>query len=266
MSAGRLRTRFLVALLCGVSIYAATAALRGDEPQQEPASMVYELRTYTTPEGKLPELLARFRNHTMKLFAKHGITNVIYWTPTDKPHTLVYLLAHKSEQAGKDSFAAFRADPEWIKVKAESEAAGSLTTKVESLYLRPTDYTPKATVAEIVQDKPGLLYELRIYTAAPGKLANLNARFRDHTLKLFEKHGMTNLVYTTPIAEPLSGATLVYVLAHKDRAAADASWKAFVEDPEWKQVAAASQVDGPLLAKEGVARMYLTPTDFSPLQ
>lgn len=228
--------------------------------------MVYELRTYTTPEGKLPELHKRFRDHTVKLFAKHGMTNVIYWTPTDKPNTLVYLLAHKSEQAGKDSFAAFRTDPDWVKVKSESEAAGSLTTKVESQYLTATDYTPKASVADLAKDKPGLLYELRIYTAAPGKLANLQARFRDHTTKLFEKHGMTNVVYTTPIAEPLKDNTLVYVLAHKDRAAADASWKAFVDDPEWKKVATESQVDGPLLVKDGVVRMYLTPTDYSPVK
>lgn len=257
--------------LCCVLMMSAVSSLRGTvvqaaEPGEEKSSMVYELRTYTTPEGKLPELLSRFRDHTVKLFAKHGMTNVIYWTPTDKPNTLVYLLAHKSEQAGKDSFAKFREDPEWVKAKAESEAAGSLTTKVESLYLTPTDYTPAATVVEIVKDKPGLLYELRVYTAAPGKLANLNARFRDHTTKLFEKHGMTNVVYTTPIAEPLKENTLVYVLAHKDRETADASWKAFQADPEWKKVAEASQVDGPLLVKDGVVRMYLTPTDFSPVK
>ena len=114
--------------------------------------------------------------------------------------------------------------------------------------------------------KPGKLYELRIYTANPGKLPDLHARFRDHTMRLFEKHGMKNIVYTTPIAEPQKSNTLVYVLAHKDRAAADASWKAFVSDPEWKKVAAESQTDGPLLAKDGVVRMYLTPTDFSPVK
>lgn len=249
-----------------ITMAGAASFAMAAEPTEEKPSMVYELRTYTTPEGKLPELHKRFRDHTVKLFAKHGMTNVIYWTPTDKPNTLVYLLAHKSEQAGKDSFAAFRTDPDWVKVKSESEAAGSLTTKVESQYLTATDYTPKASVADLAKDKPGLLYELRIYTAAPGKLANLQARFRDHTTKLFEKHGMTNVVYTTPIAEPLKDNTLVYVLAHKDRAAADASWKAFVDDPEWKKVATESQVDGPLLVKDGVVRMYLTPTDYSPVK
>ena len=266
----RMTTQRRMSLFCALAVsaiaYVGSTTVQGAEPGEEQASMVYELRTYTTPEGKLPELLTRFRDHTMKLFAKHGMTNVIYWTPTDKPNTLVYLLAHKSEQAGKDSFATFREDPEWVTAKAASEAAGSLTTKVESLYLTPTDYTPAATVAEIAKDKPGLLYELRIYTAAPEKLANLNARFRDHTTKLFEKHGMTNVVYTTPIAEPLGGNTLVYVLAHKDRESADASWKAFVDDPDWKKAAAASQVDGPLLVKDGVVRMYLTPTDFSPVK
>ena len=107
---------------------------------------VFELRTYTTHEGHLPRLNQRFREHTIKLFEKHGMTNFGYWIPTDKPNTLIYLLAHKSPEAAKSSFDAFRADPDWVKAKeaSETEAGGSLTIDggVKSEFLKATDYSP----------------------------------------------------------------------------------------------------------------------------
>ena len=112
---------------------------------QQPATRVFELRTYTTHPGKLDALHTRFRNHTMKLFEKQGMTNVVYLTPMDAPqsqNTLVYLLAHTSRDAAKASFAAFRSDPDWIKVKTESEAAGPIVVKVDSVFLTATDYSP----------------------------------------------------------------------------------------------------------------------------
>jgi len=106
---------------------------------------VFELRTYTTPPGKLPALHRRFREHTMELFARHGMTNVVYWTPEDstlRENTLVYLLAYPSRQAARESWAAFNADPEWQRVRAESEANGKIVEKVASLFLDPTDFSP----------------------------------------------------------------------------------------------------------------------------
>lgn len=105
---------------------------------------VYELRTYTTYEGKLPNLLARFRDHTTKLFEKHGMKNIGYWVPTDEPrsrNTLIYLLEHKSREAAKKSWDAFRVDPEWIKVRDASEVNGKINEKVESVYLEATDFS-----------------------------------------------------------------------------------------------------------------------------
>jgi len=105
---------------------------------------VFEIRTYTTEPGKLPELLKRFREHTTKLFEKHGMTNVGYWVPTDEPrskNTLIYILAHESRAAAKKSWDGFQHDPEWIKVKTASEAAGKIVTKVESIYAEPTDFS-----------------------------------------------------------------------------------------------------------------------------
>ncbi|HEY5810238.1 MAG TPA: NIPSNAP family protein [Povalibacter sp.] len=106
---------------------------------------VFEIRTYTTPEGELDELHKRFREHTMHLFEKHGMTNIAYWVPQDPAlasHTLIYVLAHKSRAAAEKSWANFSADPEWKKVKAASEANGPIVTKVESVFVEATDYSP----------------------------------------------------------------------------------------------------------------------------
>lgn len=106
---------------------------------------VFELRTYTAPEGKLPELQARFRNHTIRIFNKHNLTSVGYWVPQDAPNsqnTLIYVLAHSSRDAAKKNWAEFQADPEWQKVAAESQVNGRIVSKVESVFMDPTDYSP----------------------------------------------------------------------------------------------------------------------------
>jgi NIPSNAP len=106
---------------------------------------VFEIRTYTTPEGKLDALKARFRDHTMAIFEKHGMKNVGYWTPQDAPlsqNTLIYIISHESRDAAKKNWDAFRTDPDWVKAKAASEVNGPLTTKVESVFVDPTDFSP----------------------------------------------------------------------------------------------------------------------------
>ena len=106
---------------------------------------VFELRTYTAPEGKLGDLHARFRNHTMRIFDKHGMKSVAYFSPQDAPlsqNTLIYVLEHQSREAAKKSWDAFRTDPEWQKVSKESTVNGPITTKVVSVFADPTDYSP----------------------------------------------------------------------------------------------------------------------------
>ena len=106
---------------------------------------MFELRTYTAPEGKLPELQARFRNHTMRIFNKHNMTSIGYWVPQDAPNsqnTLIYVLAHPSREAAKKNWADFQADSEWQKVSTESQVNGRIVSKVESVFMDPTDYSP----------------------------------------------------------------------------------------------------------------------------
>jgi hypothetical protein len=106
---------------------------------------VFELRTYHALEGRLDALNARFRDHTVKLFVKHNITNIGYFTPQDPPlagKTLIYLLAHPSREAAKRNFDAFRNDPAWTKARGDSEKSGKIVEKVESVFLDPTDFSP----------------------------------------------------------------------------------------------------------------------------
>ncbi len=105
---------------------------------------VFEMRTYTTVDGRLDALLARFRDHTIKLFEKHGMTNVGYWVPQDAPlskNTLVYILAYPSRDAAKKSWDAFRADPDWQTAQKASEVSGKIVDHVVSVFMDPTDFS-----------------------------------------------------------------------------------------------------------------------------
>jgi hypothetical protein len=129
------------------SVFLAPTDYSPAGPPPSGSSRVFELRTYTANEGKLDALDARFRDHTIALFKRHGLTSLFYFHPTDADkgagHTLIYLLAHESKDAATKSWDAFHADPEWVKVKAESEKNGSLTIPdgVKSVYLTPTDFS-----------------------------------------------------------------------------------------------------------------------------
>ena len=107
------------------------------------------------------------------------------------------------------------------------------------------------------------VYELRVYHASAGKLADLLTRFREHTVKLFDRHGMKSVAYWTPVDEPDKSNTLIYILYHPSRDAAAANWKSFGDDPEWKSVKDKSEANGKLVDK--VDSTYMALTDFSPL-
>lgn len=127
----------------GFSTAVVLCGSAGDKPAAK--ERVFEMRTYIAAPGKLDDLNARFRNHTNKLFVKHGMELIGYWTPTAEPgskNTLIYILAFPSKDAADKSWKAFRDDPEWKKVVQQTEANGKLVDKVESVYMKPTDYSP----------------------------------------------------------------------------------------------------------------------------
>jgi hypothetical protein len=129
----------IAALLCLVSVVMA-------QPAAAAEGRVFEMRTYTTAPGKLDALNARFRNHTLALFKKHGMEVVGFWEPTDRDacagEKLVYILAHQSRASAAASWKAFVADPDWVKAKADSEKDGPVLAKIESVFLAPSDYSP----------------------------------------------------------------------------------------------------------------------------
>lgn len=223
---------------------------------------VYELRIYKTAEGKLDALNARFRDHTMRLFKKHGIESLGYWVPTDgdaAEDTLIYVIKHESRDAAAESWKAFIADPEWKKAAAAS-GVGRLAQRPESIYMEATDYSPKY---DNDAGDEGDVFELRIYKAREGTLGKLDARFRDHTIELFAKHGIKSVAYWHPTDEPDSADTLIYIVEHESRDAAKESWKSFASDPAWKKAAAESGVGR--LAKRPEST-YMKATDYSPMK
>jgi hypothetical protein len=140
--------RFLfvcVATVFGAGFMLGNTVQGVQDAQAQSADRVFELRTYTAPEGKLGNLEARFRDHTMRIFENHGMMNIGYWTPQDEPNasnTLVYIIAHDSRDAATASWQAFRDDPEWQQVSRESQVDGRIVSNVESVFLEATDFSP----------------------------------------------------------------------------------------------------------------------------
>ncbi len=109
------------------------------------STKVFELRTYTAEEGKLPNVLALFRDDALRIFEKHGIAHVGYWVPQDSPgsgNTLIYIVSHDSREVAQKNWGAFRDDPEWQRVKEESQADGRIVANVESVFIEATDFSP----------------------------------------------------------------------------------------------------------------------------
>lgn len=219
---------------------------------------LYETRIYYTEPGRLEALLTRFRNHTTKIFEKHGMTNVGYWVPLHEENKLVYVLSYPDRAARDASWKAFGSDPEWKKVQSESELSGKIVSKVESIFMTPTDFSPKI---KSLKSKKERAFELRTYTAAPGKLPDLLSRFRDHTLKLFKKHGMTNVAYWTVNGKD---DTLIYILAHPSEEDGKKAFDAFRADPVWVKARDESEKNGKLTTK--VESVYMKATDFSTIK
>ena len=135
-----MRTRYFLFFLYGAAMMLGFSALSGPNPSHH----VYELRMYHVNAGRMEALKARFGNHTDAIFKRHNMKSVGYWVPEDAPSSqnlFIYMLEHPSREEARKNWAAFSADPEWQKAKAESEKDGRIVAKAESVFLVPTDYS-----------------------------------------------------------------------------------------------------------------------------
>lgn len=239
------------------------------EPEPKPAprlleGSVYELRIYSANEDRLQHLEKRFREHTDRIFRKHGLEAIGYWIPTEGPakkrRRLFYILKHPSRYAAYENWTRFNNDREWKLVLDQPQFQGLLAEKPTSVFMEQTEYSARVRNAI---GSPGGVFELRTYVTNPDKLSRLNQRFHEHTAALFNRHGMKNVGYWTPFDLPGSENTLIYLIHHANREQADASWTGFAADPEWKEVRRKSESDGKILARPP-ERIFLKAMDFSP--
>ena len=213
--------------------------------------MLYESRVYYAVPGKLQAINDRFANHTMGYFKKHHIGMMGYWTDEiGASNQLTYILNFDSMADREKKWAAFGADPGWHQVRAETESAGPLVAKVHNSFMRPTPYSPEPQLSSKVQ-------ELRVYDAMPGKLPALHDRFSNHTMRLFEKHGIENVAYWTE--DVGISNRLVYMLGYPSLGAREKGWTAFQADPEWQKARAESEKNGPLVRVSHHSILRLTP-------
>ncbi len=216
--------------------------------------MLYESRIYYTVPGRLPALNDRFANHTMGFFKQHGIGMLGFWTDEiGTSNRLTYILTFDSMADREAKWSTFQADTGWQEVRAKTEADGPIVAQVQNSFMRLTPYSPAPRINTAVQ-------ELRIYDAMPGKLPNLHNRFSNHTMGLFEKHGISNIAYW--VDDVGVSNRLIYLLGYPDLGAREKSWAAFGADPDWQKARAESEVDGFLVRVS--QHCILRPTVYSP--
>jgi hypothetical protein len=229
----------------------------------------YELQTLTAKPGKLDELHAWLRGHRDDVLTKHGVECLAFLVPAgESPDRRVLCLYRfpsliESVEAGR----ALKADPAWKPLDTAHDSPALLLEKAEVVGLSATDYSPAFTPARAGQPR---VFELRTYTCpSPERLALLNERFRNHTVKLFAKHGMENLIYWKPRDIDDADRKLIYLLGHSSQDAAKESFTAFRKDPDWLAAKEASEkkAGGSLTnAENGVLSEFFVATEYSPLR
>jgi hypothetical protein len=217
--------------------------------------MFYEWRTYEAAPGKLPALNTHLEV-AARLFKKHGLGVLGFWTEeigTGAQVNYMWIYGDLEERAKK--LATFAEDAEWKRQVAEETAreGGPVVARTHNTMLQLTPYSPTPRLSTNVQ-------EWRIYEAMAGKLPDLHNRFANHTLRLFEKHGMTNMGYWTEVFG--TSNRLVYMLGYPSLGDREKSWAAFQRDPDWQKARAESEKNGPLVLKTYVT--ILRPTAYSP--
>ncbi len=260
--------------------------------QSTSTSKLYELRSYVSEPGRQSDVLKLLSEGSIPIMTKHGLNLAGAWTNVDASDERVFaLIGHKDKASAEAAQTAFQNDPAWKDILQKSTIDGKKpVTSVERIFLTVNDYSP----ALEIKDVGNRVFELRTYIATKGNLAALNARFKNHTLGLFSKHGMTNILYCSVLdAEPLpaaklleavspvgkgaaeldanlpaAGNSLVYFIAHASPEAAKASFGKFMADEDWTKAYKASEAaaGGSLTVKNGVKSLFLKPTAFSPIK
>ena len=213
--------------------------------------MLYESRVYTAVPGKLPALNDRFSNHTIGYFNQYDIGMMGFWTDEiGASNQLTYVLTFDDMADREKKWSAFQADQTRLQVFAETEVNGPLVAKVYNSFMQVTPYSPEPQLSSNVQ-------ELRVYDAMPGKLPALHNRFSNHTMRLFERHGIENVAYWTEVVG--TSNRLVYMLGYPSLGDREKGWASFQADPDWVSARTESEKDGPLVRVSRHSIMRLTP-------
>jgi hypothetical protein len=253
--------RFLVASL----VAAATASLAAAQPSVPTReSRTFELRTYYAAEGKLDALNARFRDHALRLFQKHGMTPIGFWSPEGNPdNKLVFLLAYPSRPARDAAWRSLAADPEWARARKASDRRGKLVKYIEEEFLVPTDYSPVVTAN---QSGTPRTFELRVSTVRASDVGRMHATLRAGGVQELKEQGLTPVGFFT-LDNPQSGSdvTLVSLLARtgepeRARKPVDPVLLIALGQPAMKPTT------GTIAATDGKKAEVLKPTDYSPLK
>ena len=216
--------------------------------------MLFENRVYTAVPGKLPALNDRFANHTIGFFKQHGVGMMGFWTDDiGVSNQLTYITTFNTMADRETKWAEFGSDTRRQQVFAETEVNGPLVAVVENTFMRLTPYSPSPQLSSKVQ-------ELRVYDTLPGRLPALHDRFANHTMALFERHGIQNVAYWTE--DVGTNNRLVYMLGYESLADREKSWASFGADPDWKKAREASETNGSIVRESRHRIMRLT--DYSP--
>jgi hypothetical protein len=232
----------------------------GLHAQSLPTSAYFEMRTYTVHEGRMPDLIQRFQNHTRALFTKHGIENVAYFLSEEQPEKqLTFIIGYPSASERDIRWNNFANDPEWKAVAAASEANGKIVQKVDQVFMVWAKGLNSRKIS-----RPSGIFQLRTYHLLPGRLDAIQSRFRDHTQALFEKQGLSNYPYWITVEKDGSQPKLVYFIGHQSKEEFNAAFGRFVADPEWIKVRDASEVSGKIVEK--IDSHFYTALPFSPMK
>ena len=216
--------------------------------------MLFENRVYTTVPGKLPALNDRFANHTIGFFRQYGVGMMGFWTDEiGVSNQLTYITTFDTMADRETKWAEFGSDTKRQQIFAETEVNGPLVALVENTFMRLTPYSPSPQLSSKVQ-------ELRVYDTLPGRLPALHDRFANHTMALFERHGIQNVAYWTE--DVGTNNRLVYMLGYESLGDREKSWVSFGADPDWKKAREASEADGSIVRRSSHRIMRLT--DYSP--